>query len=92
MNFRVRYARDARDDLKRLYAFLLERDETAAIRVPESMDKAAALLREFPFTCREANCTNPFLRELGISFGGSGYVALFEVVEVTDADAYCHLT
>ncbi|SDR60941.1 type II toxin-antitoxin system RelE/ParE family toxin [Paraburkholderia tuberum] len=85
MNFRVRYTRDARDDLKRLYAFLLERDENAAVRALEAIDKAAELLRDFPFTCRKVDEANPFLRELVISFGGSGYVALFEIEGTADA-------
>jgi plasmid stabilization system protein ParE len=37
------------------------------------------LLQEFPFTCRKATQDNPFLRELVISFGAAGYVALFEI-------------
>ena len=36
-------------------------------------------LRSSPFTCRKAG-QNPFLRELIIPFGRSGYVALFEIV------------
>lgn len=79
MSFRVRYTRGARDDLKRLYAFLLERDDRAAARALEAIRKATDLLRSFPFTCRKADDTNPFLRELLISFGDSGYVALFEI-------------
>lgn len=92
MNFRVRYTREARDDLKRLYAFLLERDENAAVRALEAIDKAAELLRDFPFTCRKVDEANPFLRELVISFGGSGYVALFEIEGAADAGADDHLT
>ncbi|QBQ98926.1 type II toxin-antitoxin system RelE/ParE family toxin [Paraburkholderia pallida] len=79
MNFRVRYTRGARDDLKRLYAFLLERDDTAAARALEAIRKATDLLQYFPFTCRKADDSNPFLRELVISFGDAGYVALFEI-------------
>jgi hypothetical protein len=33
---------------------------------------------EFPFTCRKAS-NSTFLRELLISFGSSGYVALLEI-------------
>lgn len=79
MIFRVRYTREARDDLKRLYEFLLERDHDAAVRALDAIRKAADLLRSFPFTCRKADDANPFLRELVVSFGGSGYVALFEI-------------
>ncbi len=37
------------------------------------------MLRMFPFTCRKLDDGNPFLRELIVSFGSSGYVLLFEV-------------
>jgi hypothetical protein len=35
-------------------------------------------LQKFFFSCRKATADNPLLRELLISFGTSGYVALFE--------------
>ena len=37
-----------------------------------------ATLKASPFTCRKAG-RSPFLRELIIPFGRSGYVALFEI-------------
>lgn len=79
MSSRVRYTREARDDLKRLYGFLLEHDWQVAERALESIRRATALLRDFPFTCRKVDHANPFLRELVISFGEAGYVALFEI-------------
>lgn len=36
-------------------------------------------VREFPFSCRQADPHNAFLRELVIPFGGSSFVALFEI-------------
>lgn len=85
MSFRVRYTRGARDDLKRLYAFWLERDVEVAQRALESIRKAADMLRTFPFTCRKVDDADPFLRELVISSGESGYVALFEIEGAGDA-------
>jgi len=79
MSYRVRYTRAAREDLRRLYAFLLEHDLKAARRALDAIGKGVELLREFPFTCRKAAPDNPFLRELVIPFGAAGYVALFEV-------------
>lgn len=79
MNFRVRYTRGARDDLHALYDFLLQRDVEAASRALAAIREAMDLLRSFPFTCRKVDDVNPFLRELVISFGRSGYVALFEI-------------
>lgn len=79
MTYRVRYTRVARDDLKRLYGFLVEKDLAAARRARATIVKAMEVLAHLPFTCRKAEANDPFLRELVISFGGSGYVALFEI-------------
>lgn len=79
MTYRVRYTKGARDDLHRLYAYLLERDLKAARRARDAIAKGIEMLGEFPFTCRKALADNPFLRELVIPFGAAGYVALFEI-------------
>ena len=79
MSWRVRYTEAARDDLKRLYGFLLERDIAAAERALVAIEKAVELLRLFPFTCRKADPDNPLLRELLVSFGNAGYVLLYDI-------------
>lgn len=79
MSYSVRYTRAARDDLVRLYQFLLERDPQAATQAREAIGKSIGFLQEFPFTCRKAVPDNPFLREMVIPFGATGYVALFEI-------------
>lgn len=79
MSYRVRYTRGAREDLRRLFEFLLEKDVQSARRARDAIVKAADFLRDFPFTCRKADERNPFLRELLIPFGSTGYVALFEI-------------
>jgi plasmid stabilization system protein ParE len=79
MSYRVRFTKAARDDLLRLYEFQLERDIDVAERAGQAIGKSIELLREFPFTCRKATPDGPFLRELVIPFGTSGYVALFEI-------------
>lgn len=79
MSYRVRYTAAAREDLRRLYAFLLERDLYAARRARDAIAKGTELLREFPFSCRKVAADDPFLRELVIPFGSAGYVALFEI-------------
>lgn len=79
MSYRVRYTKAAREDLRRLYAFLLEHDLKAARRALDAIGKGIELLQEFPFTCRKAAPDNPFLRELVISFGAAGYIVLFEI-------------
>lgn len=82
MSFRVRFTEEAETDLVRLYAFILERDETdwaLAERALEAIRNAVRSLELSPFSCRKAFSGNPFLRELVIPFGSSGYVALFEI-------------
>ena len=79
MSYRVRYTKAARDDLLRMFAFLLERDLQAAAQAREASGKSIAFLQEFPFSCRKAQPDNPFLREMVIPFGAAGYVALFEI-------------
>lgn len=79
--FRVRLAPGAEDDLLRLFDFLLEKDLAAAERAREAIARGLEFLELFPFSCRKAigGDGNPFLRELVIPFGSSGYVALFEI-------------
>ena len=81
MSYQIRFTKAARDDIKRLYAFMLAHDLQAAKHALEAINKAIELLKIFPFTCRKAQANNPFLRELIISFGANGYVALFEIEE-----------
>ena len=81
MTFTVRVTPEAKDDLLRLYSFLLEKDLMAAGDALRAMTKGVEFLRDFPFSCRKALPDNPFLRELLIPFGNSGYVALFEIRE-----------
>jgi len=79
--FRVRFTREAEEDLLRLFDFLLGQDIAAAGRAEAAIAKAVELLEVFPFSCRKVGggSGSPFLRELIIPFGGSGYVALFEI-------------
>ena len=79
MSFRVRFTLEAKADLESLYAFLAEQDLEAAERALYVIDRAWTLLEEFPFSCRKAEDSNPFLREIVIPFGSAGYVALFEI-------------
>lgn len=83
MSFVVRYSASARDDLARLYDFLLDRATTAedldlAEQALAVIAAAVEALRRSPFIYRKAD-DDPFLRELLIPFGHSGYVALFEI-------------
>jgi plasmid stabilization system protein ParE len=83
VSFTVRYSASARDDLKRLYQYLLDRSTTVedlelAERALDAIVAAAETLSLSPFICRKAGTSSAF-RELLIPFGHSGYVALFEI-------------
>lgn len=83
MNYRLVFTSAARKDIERLYRFLADRDVPAAQAALDAIDYALDLLREFPFTARKADGTNPLLRELLIPFGGAGYVFLYEIENAT---------
>lgn len=85
MTFKVRLTRGAEADLDRLFDFLLERelsrdgsDLSFPMQAIAALRSGIATLKTSPFTCRKAG-QSPFLRELVIPFGRSGYVALFEI-------------
>jgi plasmid stabilization system protein ParE len=80
--YKVRFTVDAEKDLQRLYDFILLRDSTdwaLGQRALEAIVQGIHILELAPFTCRKAMPHTPFLRELIIPFGGTGYVALFEI-------------
>ncbi|MBL4901823.1 MAG: type II toxin-antitoxin system RelE/ParE family toxin [Desulfocapsa sp.] len=79
MSYQVRYTIEAKEDIERLYGFLLKRDIQAARRARVAIAKAMLFLEDFPFSCRKVSSGNPFLREMLIPFGSSGYVALFDI-------------
>ena len=82
MTFEIRFTAGAAEDLERLYDFILTRDTldvSLAERAVHAIHEGIATLRASPFTCRKAQSNLPFLRELIIPFGRSGYVALFEI-------------
>ena len=85
MSFVVGLSPAAGLDLERLFDFLLDRAETT-----ENLDRAQAAIDAIrattqhglavtPFSFRKA-AQNPAQRELIIPFGGTGYVALYEIV------------
>jgi len=79
VSYQIRYTRAARNDILRLYGFLVEQDLLAARKALEAIEKGIEFLRDFPFTCRKASPETPLLREMLISFGSRGYVVLFEI-------------
>jgi plasmid stabilization system protein ParE len=89
VTFKVRLTRDAEADLDRHFDFLLERelsgdggDLCLTTQAIAALQSGTATLKTSPFTCRKAGQSS-FLRELLIPFGRSGYLALFEIEDVT---------
>ena len=86
--FEVRYSDSAREDLLRLFDFLLDRAKTtedfdsAQLAIDVIRDTVERSLSRAPFVYRKAG-DGPFLRELLIPFGGAGYVALYEIKDAT---------
>lgn len=88
MSFVVELSPAAEVDLEQLFDFLLDRAETS-----EDLDRAQAAidairaaaqhrLATTPFSFRKAS-RNPAQRDLIIPFGGTGYVALYEIVSTS---------
>jgi len=79
MSYQLRVTAAAQQDLEQLFEFLAASDLEAAVRARAAIQKAWEFAEAMPFGCRKANDSNPFLRELVISFGTAGYVALIEI-------------
>ena len=87
MTYSVEFSNAAVEDLERLFDFALQREldsETGDLDIPEralqAIKDGLAFLRFSPFACRKIG-NSPFIRELTIPFGNTGYVALFEIVD-----------
>lgn len=84
MSFEVRFSTEARADLRRLHAFLLDRAATLedVDLADHAVDVIEAACQEqlarTPYSFRKAG-TNALRRELIIPFGRAGYVALFHI-------------
>ena len=85
MSFVVELSPTAEADLERLFDFMLDQADTS-----EDLDHVQAAIEAVrataqhrlavtPFSFRKA-AQNPAQRELIIPFGGTGYVALYEIV------------
>ena len=85
MSFVVELSPTAEADLERLFDFMLDQADTS-----EDLDHVQAVIEAVraaaqhrlavtPFSFRKA-AQNPAQRELIIPFGGTGYVALYEIV------------
>ncbi len=84
--YEVEFSEQADADLQRLFDFALQReldseagDLDVAYRAIQAIRRGVAFLKSSPFACRKVG-VSPFIRELVISFGSAGYVALFEII------------
>jgi len=68
------YSRRALEDLERAIRFLAEQDAAAAAGAAAAIREAVEILSRHPLIGRPAH---PPLRELVISFGKTGYLALY---------------
>ena len=79
MSYQLRFTPEAAKDLDRLFKFALDQHPDAATRAIETIEKGWEMLEHFPFSCRRVERLTPEFRELVISFGSAGYIALFEI-------------
>ena len=77
----VVYAQAALDDLERVFEFIAEHDPHAAIAAAESISGAVDALANHPLIGRVVEGD---LRELVISYGKTGYVALYRFLPAQD--------
>ena len=79
MPYLVLWSESALAGLQRVYSFLAEKNEDAAVAAFKTIRQAALLLETFPEAGRPVDDLDPEHRELLIPFGGSGYLALYEM-------------
>lgn len=85
MMYQVVFSREAEEDLERMFDFAFARelnsptgDLEAPMRAIEAIRQGCKFLAVSPFSCRKGD-NSPFVRELIIPFGATGYVVLFEI-------------
>ena len=75
------YSGHALDDLERLFRFLAEHDPQIAADAVAAIRSAVEMLRQHPLAGRRVEGE---LRELVISYGKTGYVALYRFLPVAE--------
>ena len=70
---------EALADVQRLYRFLAERNPDAARRAASAIRDGMQIVADHPDVGRPADDMDPEFREWPISFGASGYVALYRL-------------
>jgi len=87
--YTVTLLHEAVADLRRLEDFTIERELASETPVWTTPQRALDAIREgmrllswSPYSCRRAELGNGRSRELIVPFGGTGYIVLFEIVDV----------
>ena len=78
---KIVYAQNALANLARAFEFLLEHDQEAAITSASAIREAVEMLANHPMIGRRVAGE---LRELVISYGKTGYVALYRFIPAHD--------
>ncbi len=78
---RLIWSPDALRDLARLHTFLAAENPSAARRAVASIRKSVKILAAHPQIGRVIEDMSPEFRQWPISFGASGYVALYRLGE-----------
>ncbi|MEN8258826.1 MAG: type II toxin-antitoxin system RelE/ParE family toxin [Thermodesulfobacteriota bacterium] len=73
----VKWAQSALDDVHRLYKFLAEKNIEAAQKAVQAIRSSLNILAQHPEVGRPAHNMDPNFREHIISYGHSGYLALY---------------
>lgn len=77
----VVYSRNALDNLERAFEFLAEHDPGSALAAATAVRESVESLARHPLSGRRVSDE---LRELVISYGKTGYIALYRFVPVRD--------
>ncbi len=77
---RVRWLKEARQDLERLHTFIAVHSPNAANRAIQTLIQAAGSLADFPERGRPWDL-EPQFRELSVPFGSRGYVIRYRLHE-----------
>lgn len=78
----IEYSQQALDDVERLVEFLLSQDTDVALATAAIIQDGIMLLARHPEIGRPTTDRN--IRELVISRGNTGYIALYEFIESAD--------
>lgn len=70
---------EALADVQRLYRFLAEKNSEAARSAARAIQNGMQIVADHPEVGRPADDMDPEFREWPISFGASGYVALYRL-------------